>query len=78
MTDKKIEIERRRCVMCGAFPEKRMNRDTEEIVDIYFIDPKTKEQLCEKCNDINNGIYRAKGEKIAGKLRIIKNDASTM
>ena len=72
MKDKKIEIERSRCVMCGAFPEKRINRDTEEIVDIYFIDPKTKEQLCEKCNRINNMIYNTRGEKISGKIIIKK------
>ena len=65
-----------KCVMCGVFPKKRVNTNTGEIVYIYFIDSKTSEQLCEKCNNINNEIYRGKGEKLVGKLIIIKNTKS--
>ncbi len=61
-----------KCVMCGTLPEERINNVTLEWVRICFIDSVTKEQLCESCNKINDGIYAERGRKERGQLIVIK------
>ncbi len=61
-----------RCSICGKFPEQKITKD-EQILEIYFVDPKTKETLCAEHNKINNQIYRDKGKFIIGELKI-KNE----
>ena len=59
-----------KCCMCGKPPEDKITRQNEK-VKIYFADIKTKETLCEKDNQINDGIYRNNGKRTMGVMKIL-------
>jgi hypothetical protein len=66
-----MKIKVNKCVMCGEEPELVKNSYTDEIGKLFFIDPRTKEQLCSKCNAINDSIYNNRGERIKGRAFLI-------
>ena len=55
-----------KCVMCNVQKESGKIRTTGEKVVFYFIDPQTNEQLCEKCNRVNDSIYMGDGKNLRG------------
>ena len=58
------------CCMCEKeLPEERID-NLGRLMQICYIDPSTKEVLCEACNKINDSIYRSKGKNKIGRLII--------
>jgi len=58
--------------MCGNFPELRLEQRTGKTVKIFFIAPQTKEQLCERCNKINDDLAKSHGDNRVGELKVVQ------
>jgi len=62
----------KKCVVCGKLPELRIDSRTGQKVQIFFIAPQTKEQLCEECNKTNDKIASSHGDNRIGELMVTK------
>ncbi len=59
-----------RCVMCNIPKEKAEDKSSGRKGIVYFLDFKSDEQLCIKCNRINDSIYHGNEKSLKGVFNV--------
>lgn len=68
-----IKEEKKKCAMCNNhLPEELTNGNHNEIIVGYWLAPQTKEEICLRCNQINDRIALGKGDKRKGVIEIVE------